>query len=53
LLLGPWLIFWVAFFQGVRASAPTGCSPQACGGVGILFQRLHVDYASSWYVLGF
>jgi hypothetical protein len=52
-LSGTWLVFWVAFFRGVRASAPTGCSPRACGGVGILLQRLYVGYESSWSVLGF
>jgi hypothetical protein len=45
--------FWVAFSQGVRASVPAGCSPRACGGVGILFQRLYAGYASSWSVLGY
>jgi hypothetical protein len=28
-------------------------SPRACGGVGILLQRLYVGYESSWSVLGF
>jgi hypothetical protein len=45
LLSGPWLVFWVGFFRG--------CSPQACGEVGILLQRLCVGYGSSWSVLGF
>jgi hypothetical protein len=56
LLLRPWLVLLffvfvffllVAFFWGVRMSAPAGCSPQACGGVGILLQRLYIGYESS------